>query len=697
MGVYGLLTYLKLHPHARERRLNLRDIARAIAEKTRGEKAKLLCDFFAILFWLLSEFHEAKVKCGDYTRFSYLYGGDIAEYCERFLAFVKALRHLEIEPEFYIDGARGSDKKGFKAKYQTHKNRHLGKMGRVFHCTRVAKYDPREDVESYSMWFPHPLVVLHIMMVLRSEGVSLIHCTGEADAYLARRSQRRQDDVCGILTTDTDLVVMRGCEVFLCNFFDCDQALGIRSVKFNSRPSDVVCEKLTPQRLARELSIPQDDLKDMSIICGNDYTKGLNSLCELHKKMDLEYPIIDSIAKWLKDTPHSNLLETLPLNTIDDSLKDKYSRAIKHTYEAYEGIVSYSHQQSHDIVFTGVRAGKMTRELLSIAANAVHWRSGIVETMDEVMPTLDGPLCIDDLLVPIRQIIYKLLSLQSVTEYGRTRGVPFHKIPVQVNKPSTDLLLNLTKRTLLEKVCLLTTFLTKAYRLEGEQLDDHFCVPITHPEVEYTLAATILKPVVVCTSLLFSYDLKELSRHFNPELTTDVFLITSSMCFLGKAPRKVLIRPTPEATDIATGFACIIEHSYHLASLLGLFEVMPLPAEVYQSAALVPFFYLATCRPSQPIIKHQLRANKEMAETYNAFESVKKLRSFKKLKDLIEEIYRSSKSCLESVSPSTVFSLAIAFLEVMADVDEADRRSELFISTVQEQQGRHKGKSMLIL
>ena len=705
MGVRGLFTYLKLHPHARQRRLYLRDLARATKEKTGGEKPKLLCDFFSVIFWLLSEFHEAKVKCGDYTRFSYLYGGDIAEYCERFLAFVKALRHLEIEPEFYIDGARGSDAKGFQAKLETHKSRHYGKMGRVYRCTRVAKYDPREEVETYSTWSPHPLVVLQIMMALKSEGVALIHCTGEADAYLAEQSQRRQEEVCGILTNDTDLVVMRGCEVFLCNFFDREQTLGIESIKFNSRPSDVVCEKLTPQRLARELSIPQDDLKDLSIICGNDYTQGLNTLWELHKKMGLDYPIIESAAKWLRETPHSQLHETPPFKEINESSEGKYLQAIQHTYDAYEGTVSvsghyrYGSEQTpfYENILVGLREGKMTRELLSIAANGIHWRIGVVETLEEAGPTLKRPPCIDDLLLPIRQIVYKLLGLRTVTEHGRTGSYLCKEIKVKMKKQSINLLQSFIKRTKLEKVCLLTTFLTKAYQLKDVKLDELFGEPMREAEVECALVASLLKLVVVSASLLFSYDLSELSSSFNPELTTDVFLITSIMCFLGKAPRKVLIRPTPEATDIATGFACIIEHSYHLASLLGLFEVMPLPVEVYQSAALVPFFYLATCRPSQPIIKHQLRANKEMAETYNAFESVKKLRSFKKLKDLIEEIYRSSKSCLESVSPSTVFSLAIAFLEVMADVDEADKRSELFISTVQEQQGRHKGKSMLIL
>ena len=841
MGVRGLLTYLKRHPDARgPHRINLRDLADRIKLKesrnTGGGEPKLLCDFHNVLFWLLGEFHKAKVKCGHYTRYSYIYGGDITEYSERFLAFVEALKYVGIESEFYVDGKKGTEIRRFRAKLESHKMKGNDKMTKAIHCTRIAKYDRKEEVASYSEWFPHPLVVLHIMMALKSKGVVFVHCIGEADSCLAEHSRKRPE-VCGILTDDTDLVVMRDCEVFLCNLFDRKQTLGIKSIEFNVEPSDVVCEMATSQKLAQELKIDEDDLKNLSIICGNNYTKDINRKWELHNKMGLNpqnrkkkkkkadhkyinhkkiekdrkkmgrkwyladfkysshnkmnlnrkkktdlnrkkiyfnhmemdlylkkktdlnceqmdlnqmemdlyrkkkrytnhkkrdqyhkevecyynemdlyrkkrYPIIENAAKWLKKTSKSRpqLHETTPFKEINESSDGQYLRAIQHTYEAYEGMlaaVSDDHESPfYKTIRKGVTEGKMTRELLSIAANAIYWRSCVVETVDESKPELDGPLCIDDLLLPIRLVLYKLLGLQRATEYGRTRGCRHKLIQVEVI-PSMDLLKlnNLERRTQLDKVYLLTTFLTKAYCLEGVKLDEFFGEPMREAEVDCALVATLLKPVVVSASLLFSYDLSELSSSFNPELTTDVFLITSIMCFLGKAPRKVLTRPTPEATDIATGFACIIEHSYHLASLLGLFEVMPLPAELYQSAVLIPFFnnHMAMSknpslghsdRQKNKTLKHQLRANPEMAETYHAFDYIKNLCSFLKLKELLEEIYLSSKSCLESISPSTVFHLAIAFLEVTADVDEADKRHELFV--VHEPKKLHKGKSVLI-
>ena len=307
MGVRGLLKYLQRHPPARQRRVSLSNLAYQIKDKTKGKAAKLLCDFFSILFWLLSEFHEAKIKRKDYQPYSYIYGGDVIEYEQRFVAFVNALRHLGIEPIFFVDGARGSNETGFRAKLSTHRGRHLGKMSRVVHCNQVSKYDPIEELETYSMWFPQPLVPLHIMMALKSKGFELVHCIGEADSYLAKHAQSGEEDICGILTNDTDLVMMRSCEVFLCQFFDRELNLGIRSVNFNSTPSDVICEKLTPRRLADVIKIPEHDLRNLSIICGNDYTEGLNEKWELHKKMDLSYPIVESAASWLRNSVRPQL------------------------------------------------------------------------------------------------------------------------------------------------------------------------------------------------------------------------------------------------------------------------------------------------------------------------------------------------------------------------------------------------------
>ena len=88
-----------------------------------------------------------------------------------------------------------------------------------------------------------------------------------------------------------------------------------------------------------------------------------------------------------------------------------------------------------------------------------------------------------------------------------------------------------------------------------------------------------------------------------------------------------------------------------------------------------------------------------MAETHSVYAYVNKLRTFKKLKELLWEVHCASKSCVGSVSPHVTFKLAVAFIEVMVDIDEADRQGKLFVqdTPMSTYQGKHsKGKSMLM-
>ena len=53
MGVYGLTKYYCTHPRARKK-VSFRHLAQKMLSRT-GKKAKLLCDFYAIMFPMHSE------------------------------------------------------------------------------------------------------------------------------------------------------------------------------------------------------------------------------------------------------------------------------------------------------------------------------------------------------------------------------------------------------------------------------------------------------------------------------------------------------------------------------------------------------------------------------------------------------------------------------------------------------------------
>ena len=706
MGVRGLLTYLKKHPEGRCRSVSLYVVARKIKDET-GKTPKLICDFLNIFFWLMSEFHEAKVKCKDYQTYSCLYGGDLNEYAERFIAFVRVLRRVGVDPIFFLDGERGSDLEGFMAKLETYRKRH---DGRLENCSRLIKYDPKQQGDTtHAPWIKPPLLVLHILMALKAEGVIMEHCISEADECMAQyaRDQAAQGDICGILTNDTDMVMMRGLEVFPCAFFDREAKLGIRTPTFDDTATDIIYESVAPATLARVLNLSEDDLKNLSIICGNDYTNGLNMTHSLIKRLNFterRRPVIENMAEWLRTTPHTPLHETSPLKEICEESNGKYKEAIDHTYQAYtqgpptasdqkRDIDKKCHDSPHcEMILKEIRNGRMARELLPMAANSIHWRSVVVEHVDDsVTPPLK---CIYDLLLPIRQLVYKLLGLQTVMEYGRSTRQPYIEVPVTVKDSDPGFLVQFRDRSALERLCLLTTFLSKAHILATGSLAD-FQAPLPLScDIDSTVHP-LLKSSVLCASLLFSYDLRGDSV-FGCDHVQDVYLITSCMCCLKLPLRKVYARPSSHAVNIATGFAIIIKHSYYLASLLGLHESMPLPGEMYQTAALIPFFHVATCKPS--VIKHQLQVNKEMVETVHAYQYITQLLSFRRLTKLLEEVYRSLSSVCGLIPPCAILNLAVAFMEVVADVDEANKKQLLFIQDqpiASHSDKHHKGKSKL--
>ena len=651
MGVRGLLTYLKKHPevwrHAQGYSQSLSTIAK--------ERPKILCDFLNIFYWLLTEFHEAKVKCGDYQTHSSIYGGNLIEYQERFMDFVQVLKHVGVDPIFFVDGDKGSNLMGFQAKYDTYQKRHEKQI--------VVHYDPKKKVDSHKTWIPPPLLVLHILMSLKSEGIELKHTVGEADAYMAEYA-RQAEGVCGILTNDTDMVIMRGCEVFLCAFFDREAKLGIRNPERLQIPYDVRCEIVTSRKIAQALEIPESDLINLSIICGNDYTGGLNSKYELIKRLKFQRytPKIQNIARWLRTTPHSQLHETSPLKEICEECPE-YKQAIDHTYHACEECPSAaeSHEgdsQFYNMVLSEVKEGKMTRNLLPMAANSIYWRDVVVE---DVVPTAK---CIGDLLLPIRQLIYRLLGLSQVKEYG---GQPLKEILVAVHFPNSTLLPHFRTHSEVQRVCLLATFLANACFLVGDPLTEFR--PDTFDRCDTEFVRHLLKPLIVCASLLFSRSLKNETADFNLECVPDVYLITCCMCCLNVPLRKVHSKPSSTAINVANGFACIIKHSYDLASLFGLLEVMPLPGQVYQSAALIPYFQVA--EPSSN--PHLLKVREEMAETSHAYKYItQQLQSFKKLKALLME-------ALKLNCAAVPLQLAEAFMEAMVEIDKSNKENLLFV------------------
>ena len=635
MGVRGLLKYLRMHPEARVRNVSLYHKGSQIMAKT-GVPAQLLCDFFAVLYWLLGLLHETKVKKNEYSKYSYMYGGNMNDYAKRVVGFIKALQHIGIEPVFFIDGARGTEKDGFSAKLRTHIKRHLAKMTTVqLHC-QVSKYEITQDMEKFKRWSIPRLLTIQILMALRSEGVQLIQCVGEADGYLADYARTHCEQVCGILTNDTDMVMMRQCEVFHCKFFDRSDMLKLREMQLNETPDDILCDKITPEKLAHSLQIDESDLKHLSILCSNDYVADLNTVLGVHDSLKLGFPFVQTAAAWLREKKLSKLYDDPVIAAICDKYPE-YKSSIEYTYHVYgeasvytQGEPLLASQKQEDaksphfqLICSEIEAGRMTRIHCSVASNAIYWRPDVIEILEESSPPLD------DLLLSIRKIMYQLLGLQEVTEHGRTRGNLYSTIPVRITNPCPSLLLELRSETEMKRLLISFSFITKPFDFQGADIAS---LKVATPSDAASCGA-IFKPLLVCACLLFIGSIPEISTALTPD-AFDALLVCCLVCYAQVPPRRVEFRPGPNAINISTWFACILEHAYHMTSLLGLSDFLPFPATLFQAAAYIPYHHIATVKKQD--IKSQLRFNAYLAETQKLFSTCLKAPSVQVLKERLQ-------------------------------------------------------------
>ncbi|XP_019854964.1 PREDICTED: uncharacterized protein LOC109583896 [Amphimedon queenslandica] len=344
MGVKGLLKYIRSYSTGvKPEPLVLSTETKRKSRDPTAAKAILVCDFIAIVFWLLDIVHDAKKSSERYIA---LYGADFKEYTSRLIRFVEMLRHIDIEPVFFWDGPRGSGN-AYRMKLSTWEKRTKDSLEVILSHSLITKYDAKTEVK-FGKRIKQPLVVTELVMALQEAKVELITCKGEADNLMAEY-MRVHGNVCGILTNDTDMMLMNGVTAIHHNFFDQEDALKLSDdhIPANYKISEVHCGAISPGYLARCLKINEKCLPALSILCGNDFTKDLNEEMDIKNSVFgyinydyvKTYEYIKTVLKWIKDNEDACMdpVSFLALREIADVCKKKprYAAAVHYSYAFY--------------------------------------------------------------------------------------------------------------------------------------------------------------------------------------------------------------------------------------------------------------------------------------------------------------------------------------------------------------------------
>ena len=290
MGVKGLLVYITNKNDVLQK-VDLSQLAKKIRHETE-KTPKLLCDFVNLVPYFVNPPVTRLISSGDYPWYAQVTGADFHLIAERACNFVAALKHLGVEPVFFVDGARGTDE-SFEGKVHDLKERDEEKLQKCFRLQQVCEHTVDKRI---SMFLPCN-AIQQIEKSVKKAGAEIVYCNGEAGPEIIHYVQSH-DEVCGILSNDSDFAITNRCVMFPIQKFD---YFDLKHAQRNGKPGKIKCQVIYPTILANSLGIRENQLPELAILCGTDYTNHLNQRLSVLSKLGLKGDDVESIAEWLKD------------------------------------------------------------------------------------------------------------------------------------------------------------------------------------------------------------------------------------------------------------------------------------------------------------------------------------------------------------------------------------------------------------
>ena len=582
-GVQGLQAYISRTASARDRR-ELKDLAKE--KKRTGRKAKLLCDFFPVVEWLLSSYDGSLVRTGRLPPYSLLYGGDVKLYGQRVLAFVEALKSVGISPIFFLDGPPGSDLAQFEAQLPQLRAQHDQMLERCLTVHQVC--EGRRDLLQVD-WQLSQDVATEVQASLQAAGVGLTHCVGCAAREMIEY-QQSHPAVLGALSTNTDLAVAAHSTLFPISFFDLEGALGVSTDSIHSTPSEVVCEVVDPSTLCRSLQLERHaELVSVSILCGNDFTHQLNESLDPCTKLGLSSSTIDSVSVWVRK--QSCQLEEV--NELQELLSHhpSYREAISQSEALYGDPLSGREQDrlpallekyAENGTLLCVEVRVHDNSLLS-ATNGIYWRWPVVE------PVSLGQVCYMDLTLHLRRKVYSLLGQEMVREFGRTSSRSFTHVEV-MSAVSKELCYSDWSES--QRLLALFRLMTADDMDSDADISSLLSEATTTEEKGLASDAISVLPqaVLVCGSLCFMCRVSSAPNCSTPVKPSELeaLLLTSLFCAASIPPSHVPELPSSRALTLAMQFSHTLHQARLLASVLGLRDALPPPSSLFYPLAYMP-------------------------------------------------------------------------------------------------------------
>jgi len=252
--------------------------------------------------------------------------------------------------------------------------------------------------------------------------------------------------------------------------------------------------------------------------------------------------------------------------------------------------------------------------LLGVSKCGIWWDDLIPEIL------IPGSPCVQELLLPLRKVIYFFLGMSSVREFGQTQVERFAEISILLTKhdESTDLkcLHSSNFRDLCaDEKLLIFLYLTVNALKFGNHVIEIGKVPTQVASECASLDLNLpeclsTKGIFVCSCLqLIAY----LNQYSTPRLNLsraelDALLLTCLSCYVElKLPHdSASLIPSVRSTTITSWFSRTLLHAYCLATLLGLGDSLPQPKDLFSPMVFLLLHSVATqnsnCTKSMEVV-----------------------------------------------------------------------------------------------
>ena len=590
-----------------------------------GLRPEIVCDLNAILSWLWPDQLSSDLE------------EDLDTMVSKVNHFVQTMRYIGCEPVFFVESAIGCDQTDFHLLLPSLREEYLNRLTFQSHYTQLT-------------YLLKPLLFIQAEMTLINLNIKVIRCHGNTVSEVYAYALQQQ--VCGILSTNPDFLLLTDCCFIDLAEFDLKKALRHQNA-INSQPLDILYAITSIDTLLLDLNISKEQLIDVAILSGNIYTHRLNILYKLASYLGLKEDTIDELLRYVRKRESPIFEEDAQLAHLCEVNPD-YQRAVTRSYHLYLSPQQLSAPSPINSLSYWVSRRMQDHQMSSITYAVVnstcYWRRMVFENIAV------GRESIHCLLVPFRKVFYKLLGVEKVSEYGCTSGKSFTKtdifVPVEENDP--DIIL---QQILDIQVLSLGQKLYIAFKL---LLDKEIVVQTSLLQtlsLDSVTDGTLVKHAILCLSLhIYGQYLARLPNELNGLLQ---FIFTHQVGISTLVPSK----PCERSLVISSWFSHLLETIYHVFEVLDLDYYLPQPKEIFLplTAAKVIACYLNTFEQDPSCTTH-------MSSTILCLSSVKTFRS----------------SCLpSSLSANSLHPQALLELFHKASIDVETHLSQVNITDLQ--------------